>query len=73
MRRMTIGLKILGTLKKCNRSVTFRQLAGWHHRYCFGSVYSTLHRLKRIGLVASVGNDRFKITDAGIQKLQEQI
>jgi len=70
---MTTGKKILSSLQKCKQPVTLRRIGGWHYKIPFGSIYQTVHRLKKAGYILKVDKDRFAITDEGIEELQRQL
>jgi len=73
MRYMTTGKKILSSLQKSKRPVTIRRISGWHYNIPFGSIYQTVHRLKRAGYIREIGKDKFAISDEGSKELQWQL
>ena len=68
--------KLLLTLAKCRDGVSWRRLAGWHNKIPASSVYQTLNRMKRAGLVSKGGlitKGRFYITEKGRNVLKQKL
>jgi len=70
-KKLTITQKILLTLSRNKGGASWRRLAGWHNKVSASSIYQTLYRLKKAGLVSKLDRDRFTITDTGIKKLEK--
>ena len=67
--KLTIRQRLLLSLNKYKYGASWRRLYSWHQRLNYSSIYQTLCKLKRDGLV-SLENKKYFITKDGITELE---
>lgn len=75
VQHLTISQKILRTLYKCEDGASWRQLAGWDNKNSPSSIYRTLNKMRRLGLVYKIAmgkNKKYYITKEGLNEIQKE-